>query len=117
MRSKLKLRMTDLDPSKYAGTRAEREEAAIRHGLDARRISGLYFLKLGDHVKIGYGRDIMTRARTIQAQGPIAAELIGWLECGPAKERELHQRFKHLHERNEWFRLNDELWDFIGNPS
>lgn len=66
-------------------------------------------------VKIGVTRDIMVHKRVSMIQGscPLRLELVAVSDGTYGDERTLHQRFSGSRIHGEWFRLTDELSDFI----
>lgn len=82
----------------------------------AGRPEGLvYFIQSvdGGPIKIGTSVDPRKRLREIQTSHPSRLQIVGLIEGGIARERELHQTFAHLRLEGEWFALGPELIDFI----
>lgn len=79
----------------------------------------VYFIKPDSAavVKIGVcGEDPMKRLRALQTASWENLKIIGLLKNGSLhKERELHEKFWKHHIRGEWFRLDQEILDFIGS--
>jgi hypothetical protein len=73
----------------------------------------VYFIRGGDLVKIGKANHPEMRLRELQTGSPFALELLLTLEGGTQEERALHKRFIAYRVRNEWFRYEDEIRDFI----
>lgn len=76
---------------------------------------GVYFIECCDFIKIGISVDTTYRFRTLLAQNPHEITPIGFIPSQAAYmiERELHQRFEHLHHRDEWFHATSELREWI----
>lgn len=74
---------------------------------------GVYFVKSGDVVKIGFSINVMQRLTGIETHCPTAVELIGLIPGGRREERQVHRQFRHLRVHGEWFRLVPPLTDFI----
>jgi hypothetical protein len=72
----------------------------------------VYYVRLGNHIKIGYTRDIKARLRSY---GPTAVLLASEPDPGGV-EHERHRQFaEHLAAGNEWFRPAPELMEHISN--
>lgn len=69
-----------------------------------------YFAKCGEFVKIGRTHNVKQRLRKFQEGNPNEVILLATCDLD---ENDLHQQFSHLHHRGEWFKLNDELLEFI----
>lgn len=66
----------------------------------------VYYIRMGDVIKIGYAADVAKRMRNY----PPSAELLAAHPGTPAVEREMHKRFAaDLAQGREWFRESDEL--------
>lgn len=68
------------------------------------RLAGVYFVRAGDAVKIGWSKDVASRVRSIQVANAQEVELVALVEGGEAEERELHDLFAPHHIRGEWYR-------------
>lgn len=97
-----------------------KEEPRIRgFGKDGRILwttkppEEVYFIQCGDFVKIGISACAESRITNLQTSTPYDLEILYAFPGTGFDERELHKRFKHLRHRNEWFRLTDEIHDFI----
>lgn len=79
----------------------------------------VYFLRCGEFVKVGYSRQPKKRLATLQTATPHDVELLGRLPGTMAQERAVHRCLQHLHHRNEWFRMSDDIIALIreGLPS
>lgn len=89
--------------------------AGPNSGFPSRR--GVYFVQIGEYIKIGHSQDVVTRWRA-PTDTPYAPVPLGFIPVGPnghcsAAEDELHRRFKVYRGRGEWFRDNDELRAYI----
>jgi len=74
----------------------------------------IYFIKCHSFVKIGHA--IATdRIEQLQIGCPYKLEALGYLDGDMKDEKKLHKRFSHLRKsrRSEWFRLDEELRNFI----
>lgn len=72
-----------------------------------------YIIRCGPFVKIGMAVDVETRFRTLLASNPFDLEMVAVLPGGRAVERSLHLRFATLRHRDEWFREEGELAEWI----
>jgi hypothetical protein len=70
----------------------------------------IYFIRSGDFVKIGHCvRDPIRRLGKLQVGNPMTLELIAMADGDREEERNWHARFRTLHVRGEWFRLDEPL--------
>ncbi|UYM26638.1 hypothetical protein SEA_BAUER_89 [Arthrobacter phage Bauer] len=78
---------------------------------DRRRQPGtVYYLQIGDHIKIGYTTDLDVRL----AAYPPMAKLLATHPGTRQTEASMHQRFAvHLADRREWFRASPEIESHI----
>lgn len=92
--------------TKAAGARPE---APTRFRTSRQRHEPVvYYMRLGDLIKIGWSASITARKGSINPQGVVAVEF------GPMTlERERHSQFVDLHQHGEWFRLDGSLADWI----
>jgi hypothetical protein len=77
-------------------------------------LAGVYFIRCGDFVKIGFSGDVARRMVDIQVANPIALELLCVLPVDRRGESQFHDRFQHLWVRGEWHHYGPELKYFIG---
>src|SRR4051794_2261972 len=65
----------------------------------------VYFIRVGDDgpVKIGCAEDVDHRVLTLQSGNHRDLNLFRVIDGGPSVERWLHDHFRHLHIRGEWF--------------
>lgn len=73
----------------------------------------IYFIEARGLVKIGRSNDPKRRLQMLSTGCPFVCTLIGVTEGAEKEEREIHQRFSHLREKGEWFRLTEEVKEFI----
>jgi hypothetical protein len=72
----------------------------------------VYYLQVGDMVKIGYTSNLPTRMRTY----PPNSRLLAYESGGPALEAERHSEFaEELSAGREWFTPSDRLLAHISN--
>ena len=86
------------------------------------QIGPVYFFRCGPYIKIGYSIDPTRRLREIRTGigtkvpddiDRARTVLVQTEPGGRSRERDLHQRFKHLHHWGEWFTEAPELTDYI----
>ena len=80
--------------------------------LAALPVSGVYFIKVGDAVKIGSTVDLIRRFAMYPTYSPEPCELIGFLPATHDKrkrERQWLRKWAHSNIHGEWFRLTPEL--------
>lgn len=68
----------------------------------------VYFVKLGDRIKIGYTKDLEGRLSVVPHE-----ELLAVVRGTMADEARCHAAFKHLRTRGEWFIAAPDLLAFI----
>jgi len=73
----------------------------------------VYFLRDGDHIKIGTSTDVRARVAGGQTMNPRKLVLIGSIPGGRQLEESLHLKFWPLRVRGEWFTAAPELLAFI----
>lgn len=75
----------------------------------------IYFIRdpMYQLVKIGFSERPAKRFCKIQSDSPGMAELLAVIEGDRAEEARLHERFRVLRQRGEWFRDEGELREFI----
>ncbi len=86
------------------------EETPERRHLDEleRCESWVYFIRIGNRIKIGYSINPERRARELGQ-----AKLIHCVPGGRIEEQRLHLKFAHLRDHGEWFCDDPELVDYI----
>jgi hypothetical protein len=60
-------------------------------------------------IKIGIAGDVAARMAQLQTGSPFELYLMGYVPGGKKLERELHQKYAHLHLRGEWFRSTEQF--------
>jgi len=83
-------------------------------------VTNIYFLVADDLnlVKIGRTNDVKKRVDFINTSSPVELELVSVLRgVDPIQEQLIHEKFKTMRQRGEWFHLSDELRDFVANPT
>lgn len=82
----------------------ERREAGHRWRAQREARSVVYYMRLGNRVKIGYTIDIATRCSSIQPEELLATE-----RGGKGLEEQRHGQFDKLRVVGEWFRYEGAL--------
>lgn len=111
-----------LNQARHGGQRAfkplstaAREELRERREEAEGRPDMCYLVGMeGDRtaVKIGHSTNVYRRMAHYQAGNPRKLVVLALLDGGQARERELHQKFMHLHDERfvgEWFRLDPAI--------
>lgn len=84
---------------------------------EARRVYGVvyFFLAVGcDRVKIGMvSSDLYQRIEQVSTACPFPIRVLAVIDGDRTKEVEIQRRFAHLRCNGEWFKLTQELRDFI----
>ena len=89
-----------------AEIRAGEAATKTRKRITSNRPGSIYYLRVGDRVKIGFTTDLYQR----MMQYPPNSELLALHPGTPALEKEMHQDFsRHLADGREWFHPNPEL--------
>jgi len=79
-------------------------------------VGKIYFLLAGEHVKIGFTiQKLEGRIAQLQLGNPHELKLLGWIEGTILQETEMHDRFRHLQVRSEWFLAHQELLSFAAS--
>lgn len=78
--------------------------------MDRPVVAGVYFVRMGDFVKIGISQDVLSRIDAFATGAPTKLALLGIIpNATRAEEWALHQRFGAHHSNGEWFRATAEL--------
>jgi len=83
-------------------------------------VTNIYFLVADELnlVKIGRTNDVKKRVDFISTSSPVELELVSVLRgIDPIQEQLIHEKFKAMRHRGEWFHLSDELRAFVANPT
>ena len=75
----------------------------------------VYFIQIGEFIKIGWTGSIAKRRGQIQSSIPYDVTLLHTILGDYELEEILHAQFQHLHHRGEWFRADTELIDYINS--
>lgn len=76
--------------------------------------AGVYLIKAGERLKIGYSADIAFRVRELQIGCPSVISVVGAIVGADERvERDLHARFDEYRVHGEWFEYGARLADFV----
>jgi hypothetical protein len=88
-----------------------RRRNAARKPDPSRRAGGLiYFIRLGNRVKIGFTTNLAHRLSVLPHE-----EVLGTVPGTMKDEKRCHLAFAHLRVHGEWFRSDDDLLAFIAD--
>jgi hypothetical protein len=73
----------------------------------------VYFITDNYAIKIGWSLTPAARMANLQTSHHRDLRMIGSITGVKRHEKMLHERFKHLHIRGEWYRNDGELHDFL----
>lgn len=74
----------------------------------------IYFLSDGEYIKIGYTKqDVYSRINSLQTGNARELVYLGEIPGNIEVESNLHNRFKHLRVKGEWFKKDIELIEYI----
>lgn len=85
-----------------------------RYKLPVFPVNGrVYFAACGDLIKIGFSKKPRKRLQSLRSGSPFDLKIIAAMPGSLQLERHLHERFKKLRERGEWFHADPKLLRFI----
>lgn len=73
----------------------------------------VYFLTDGEAIKIGFAKNPAKRLADLQIAQSFELVMIATFSAPKYQERIVHNMFKHLHIRGEWFRIDSAITDYI----
>lgn len=73
----------------------------------------VYFVRDGEAVKIGRSVSVVGRVRALECANSQPLEVLAIISGDAETEARLHERFKGLNIRGEWFRYEPELQRYI----
>lgn len=75
----------------------------------------IYFVRSGDYIKIGISNNVIERVKQIQTCSPLKVELIKFIGVDDelSLEKAFHGKFVADKAEGEWFKISEELLDFI----
>lgn len=91
-------------------SRAQKRKRQVRR---PNGVSFIYFVRCQSFIKIGLARDISSRLHSLSTGCPWPIDLVAFMYGNVEQERLLHNRFRDLRHRNEWFREEGDLVLFL----
>lgn len=91
------------------------EPIKVSHSETIHDLDLVYFIQSGEFVKIGQTGSLAQRLGHFKTHNPHPMYVVGLIKGGPKEEKLLHEKFSHLHVKNEWFRYESEIKDFFPN--
>lgn len=80
-----------------------------------RKCSGLYFVRAGGFIKVGWTVDVDRRMNSMQVDNALVLSLVYFHKSNDKSlERESHDRLALHHYRGEWFRVHEDIFRMIG---
>jgi len=74
----------------------------------------IYFIAQNNSmVKIGYSQNINKRIKSLKTASPFPLLLLGYMEGNKKFEKEIQDKFRKYHMMLEWFKVCDEILDFV----
>lgn len=73
----------------------------------------VYFVRVGDKVKIGFTRDIDRRLSELQVSSPVKLRVELVLKASAIVERVLHRRYRAQRVSREWFNYEGPIARFV----
>jgi hypothetical protein len=70
----------------------------------------VYFIQLGNRIKIGHSIDVRRRLTEVPHE-----QVLATVPGSPRDEARCHAAFKHLRTSGEWFRAEPDLLEFIAD--
>ncbi|TPJ70445.1 MULTISPECIES: GIY-YIG nuclease family protein [unclassified Mesorhizobium] len=84
--------------------------------LEMGRPGFVYFLAMGDKVKIGFSTNVGKRLKAIQTACPLPAEIVKIIPGSEQTERYFHAHFAANRINGEWFAMDGHLSTFLSYP-
>ena len=91
----------------------EKLKAAAKPDKTISADSVVYVVACGDFVKIGTTTNLSMRIKTLDAMNPYPVRLLASIKGAHGAEATLHRHFRSSHHRGEWFKLTDEMADWL----
>ncbi len=75
----------------------------------------IYVMQCKNYVKFGYSQNPNSRIKELQTGNPFKIHLLLKVNynCVSSIEKEIHRYFKEKRERGEWFKIDEEVKDFV----
>ncbi len=81
--------------------------------MEEKKSNGVYFLRAGNFIKIGFSTRVQERISMMQTGCPYELILLGTMQGSLKDEKNLHKKFSLFRARAEWFRAEAELLEYI----
>lgn len=92
------------------------QKALPMFSLEIGRPGFVYFLQMGDKVKIGFSTNVGNRLKAIKTACPLPAEIVKIIPGSEQTERYFHAHFAANRLNGEWFALDSHLASFLAFP-
>jgi len=89
------------------------EKPIIVSTPDISKYTNIYFIRCGDHVKIGKADDVGSRFRSIDLMNGSDIELLFSYKALLSEEQRLHKKFKKYRVKGEWFIFHSSIEKYI----
>jgi hypothetical protein len=73
----------------------------------------VYFLRMGETVKIGFATNVASRMKSLQTSCSEPTEILNVIPGTDQTERYFHAHFEAYRQKGEWFRLEGALAAFL----
>lgn len=98
-----------IESQEVPGPLANREARnADLAALRKSRTSFLYFVRCNEFLKVGISTSLGSRISTMQGCNPYPIHVMATVIGGQDEEQAIHNAWRRLHHRGEWFRFEDE---------
>lgn len=75
----------------------------------------VYVIQSGEFVKIGQTGNLISRLGHYKTHNPHPMQIVGLIKGGMQEENILHDKFKHLHVKHDWFQYKQEIRDYFSD--
>ncbi|ENN86096.1 hypothetical protein RHSP_32219 [Rhizobium freirei PRF 81] len=100
--------------SKRLKAKKEIIESVLQSEVDFEAQTGhVYFIKMGDFVKIGYSGGLLSRIKNLEVGFPEPSELLATIPGTKNTEAYFHKIFSSLRVKGEWFKFEGALKAFV----
>lgn len=101
--------LTAIESQELSGRLANRDArnamlTAMRRNSDC----FLYFVRCNEFLKVGISTNPNSRISTMQGCNPYPVHVMAIVIGGQDEEQTIHNAWRRLHHRGEWFRFEDE---------
>jgi hypothetical protein len=92
--------------------RIYQERFRAKRAGEVEKLGYIYYAQNGDHLKIGYSKNPWSRISELRTACP-TLELVGLEKGNLQDEKDMHEKFSHLHHDREWFRMEPDLLKYV----